>query len=144
MAVILVADDNRANREALAALLESAGHTVLRAVNGAEALALARQARPGLVISDVLMPAMDGYELARRLREDHATAGTAMMFYTAYFGGREAKELAQAHGVTRVLLKPADNDEILRQVEAALSAREGVPGRAGPELGETHLRVLVD
>ena len=61
MATVLVADDNRANREALAALLESAGHRVLRAADGREALSRAREARPDLVISDVLMPLMDGY-----------------------------------------------------------------------------------
>ena len=105
MATILVADDNRANREALAALLESAGHTVVRAVDGREALAHAQEAPPDLVISDVLMPMMDGYELARRLRAEPATAGAAVMFYTAYFGGEDAQALAQAHGVSRVLLK---------------------------------------
>ena len=80
MATILVADDNRANREALAALLESAGNNVVRAVDGREALARAQEARPELVISDVLMPAMDGYELARRLKADPATAGVAIIF----------------------------------------------------------------
>ena len=67
MADILVVDDNRANREALAALLDAAGHRVLAAANGREALDRARAERPELVISDVLMPLMDGYELARRL-----------------------------------------------------------------------------
>ena len=76
MAKILVADDHRANRAALAALLETAGHQVLAAENGREALAQAREALPELIISDVLMPAMDGYELARRLKLDPATAGT--------------------------------------------------------------------
>src|SRR5687768_15487780 len=113
MATILVADDNRANREALAALLESAGHAVVRAVDGREALTRAQDARPDLVISDVLMPMMDGYELARRLKADPATARAALMFYTAYFGGHDAQALAQAHGVARVLLKPSENAEIL-------------------------------
>ena len=103
MATILVADDNRANREALAALLELAGHDVIRAADGREALARAREAHPELVISDVLMPVMDGYELARNLRADPGTAKAAVMFYTAYFGGQDAQALAQAHGVSRVL-----------------------------------------
>ena len=80
MATILVADDNRANREALAALLETAGHEVVRAVDGREAFDRAREAKPELVISDVLMPMMDGYELARRLKADPATSGAALMF----------------------------------------------------------------
>jgi CheY-like chemotaxis protein len=132
MATILVADDNRANREALAALLEHAGHEVVRAGDGREALARAQETRPELVISDVLMPMMDGYELARRLKADPATANTALMFYTAYFGGQDAQALAQAHGVTRVLVKPSDNDEILRQVDAALASRHEIRRRRPP------------
>ena len=144
MATILVADDNRANREALAALLEVAGHEVVRAVDGREALARAQAARPELVISDVLMPLMDGYELARRLKADPATAGTALMFYTAYFGGHDAQALAQAHGVSRVLLKPSDNAEILRQVEAVLASRNQAPAEIPDNLDHGHLRVMVD
>jgi len=144
MATILVADDNRANREALAALLESAGHTVVRAVDGREALAHAQEAPPDLVISDVLMPMMDGYELARRLRAEPATAGAAVMFYTAYFGGEDAQALAQAHGVSRVLLKPSDNAEILRQVEALLASRHDSPPQVAANLDQEHLRVMVD
>ena len=144
MATILVADDNRANREALAALLESAGNNVVRAVDGREALARAQEARPELVISDVLMPAMDGYELARRLKADPATAGVAIIFYTAYFGGQDAQALAQAHGVSRVLLKPAENAEILRQVQAVLASRAEQPQQISGDLGEGHLRIVVD
>ena len=144
MATILVADDNRANREALAALLESAGNNVVRAVDGREALARAHEARPELVISDVLMPAMDGYELARRLKADPATASVAIIFYTAYFGGQDAQALAQAHGVSRVLLKPAENAEILRQVQAVLASRAEQPPQISGDLGEGHLRIVVD
>ena len=121
MATILVADDNRANRDAMAALLETAGHRVVSAANGRVALERAREHRPELVISDVLMPEMDGYELARRLHLDPATAATAVLFYTAYFGTHEAKELALAHGVARVLVKPSDNDAILAAVNEVLA-----------------------
>jgi len=144
MATILVADDSRANREALAALLESAGHTVVRAADGREALARAQEARPELVISDVLMPMMDGYELARRLKADPGTATAAVMFYTAYFGGQDAQALAQAHGVARVLVKPSDNAEILRQVDAVLASRGESRAQAPANLDEAHLRVMVD
>lgn len=144
MATILVADDNRANREALSALLESAGHSVVRAVDGREALARAQETRPDLVIADVLMPMIDGYELARRLKADPATAGAALIFYTAYFGGQDAQALAQAHGVSRVLLKPSENAEILREVAAALASRSEASARIPPDLDHEHLRVMVD
>src|SRR3954462_8239302 len=122
---ILVADDNRANRDALAFLLESAGYEVLTAADGREALAQAPERQPDLVISDVLMPRMDGYELARRLRGDPATEAVPLIFYTAYFGQQDAKDLAQAHGVGRVLEKPADNDVILQTVSDVLASRTG-------------------
>jgi diguanylate cyclase (GGDEF)-like protein len=143
MATILVADDNRANRDAMAALLESAGHRVLSAANGREALGRAREQRPDLVISDVLMPEMDGYELARRLQLDPATATTAVLFYTAYFSTQEAKDLALAHGVARVLVKPSDNDAILAAVNEVLASRGG-PRSVPSNLDREHLRVMVD
>ena len=143
MATILVADDNRANRDAMAALLETAGHRVLSAADGREAFERAREHRPDLVISDVLMPEMDGYELARRLQLDTATAGTVVLFYTAYFSTQEAKDLALAHGVARVLVKPSDNDAILAAVDEVLSARAG-PRAVPSNLDREHLRVMVD
>ncbi|MGQ0650909.1 MAG: GGDEF/EAL domain-containing response regulator [Betaproteobacteria bacterium] len=143
MARILIADDNRANRDALAALLESAGYEVTTAVDGIDALAKAKDTRPDLVVSDVLMPKMDGYELARRLRREPETALTLVMFYTAYFGGRDATELAQAHGVERVLVKPSDNDVILGAVREALAHGSEVT-LPGSNLDREHLRVMVD
>ena len=149
---ILIADDNYANREALGSLLESAGYSVSLAADGWEALMKAREERPALVISDVLMPKMDGYELARRLREDPALQAVGLIFYTAYFGEQDAKDLAQAHGVARVLVKPADNDVILRAVRDVLASRVAAASRAAsilpaasPEqLDRDHLRVMVD
>src|SRR6185436_2460376 len=143
MATVLIADDNRANRHALAALLESAGYSVRVAADGREALQLARAERPDLVISDVLMPLMDGYELARRLRDDAATSGTALLFYTAYFGSEEARQLALAHGVARVLVKPADNAVILRTVEGLIAADTDLTP-AVENLDREHLRIMVD
>src|SRR5882672_3482700 len=140
MPTILVADDHRANRDALGFLLEQAGYRVLSAANGAEAL----EHQPDLVISDVLMPKMDGYGLARRLRADPATAATRLMFYTAYFDRREAKELARAHGVARVLAKPSENEDILRAVREALAASATPLEAVAPDLDRDRLRMMVD
>ncbi|HEX6691237.1 MAG TPA: response regulator, partial [Burkholderiales bacterium] len=144
MARILIADDHRANRDALASLLEFAGYEVITAANGLEALKTALERRPDLVISDVLMPAMDGYGLARRLRADPATAGTRLMFYTAYFDRPEAKELAEAHGVACVLAKPSDNDAILAAVREALAAHAAPLAAVAPDLDRDRLRMMVD
>ena len=144
VARILIADDHRANREALAALLESVGHEVLTANDGSRALDLARSHAPALVISDVLMPGMDGYELTRRLKLEPATGGISVIFYTAYFGGQDAKQLSSALGVARVLVKPSDNEAILRAVEEVLSARPAAPAASPADLDRDHLRLMVD
>ncbi|HZE61431.1 MAG TPA: EAL domain-containing protein [Burkholderiales bacterium] len=144
MAKILIADDHRANREALAALLETAGHYVLAAADGNQALNLARDHQPVLIVSDVLMPQMDGYELTRRLKLEPATAGISVMFYTAYFGSQDAKQLAGALGVARVLVKPSDNDEILHAVDEVLAARPAAPTPGAGDLDREHLRLMVD
>jgi len=144
MADILVVDDNRANREALASLLEVAGHHVRKAPSAPKALETARAKPPDLVISDVLMPGMDGYVLARQLRADSRTAALPVIFYTAYFAGQDAQDLAQAHGVARVLVKPSENDVILRTVQEVLSRRTQPPAVASAELGGEHLRLMVD
>ena len=68
MATILIVDDRPANREFLVTLLGYGGHRLLQAADGAEGLAAARTVHCDLVISDILMPTMDGYELVRRLR----------------------------------------------------------------------------
>ena len=66
------------------------------------------------------------------------------MFYTAYFGGHDAKALAQAHGVARVLLKPSENDEILRQVRRGARLAQRAAGAVAADLDHEHLRVMVD
>ena len=144
MAQILVVDDNRANREALASLLEVAGHAVEKAPGARQALVAAREAPPDLVISDVLMPGMDGYVLARQLRADPVTSSIPVIFYTAYFAGQDAQQLAQAHGVARVLVKPSDNDVILSTVQEVLDERTPRPAGASAELDSEHLRIVID
>src|SRR4029079_11750484 len=72
-------------------------------------------------------------------------SGISVMFYTAYFGGQDAQQLAQALGVARVLVKPSDNDAILRAVNEVLGARApAAPADAVADLDREHLRLMVD
>ncbi|HAT31998.1 MAG TPA: sensory box protein/response regulator [Janthinobacterium sp.] len=120
IATILIVDDHVLNREFLMALLGYGGHRLLEAADGAEGLRMVQNERPDLVISDILMPNMDGYEFVTRLHENPATADVPIIFYTATYREREANVLAQSCGVRWVLPKPSDPDVILATVQEAL------------------------
>ena len=85
MAKILVVDDEDAIVDLLAEVVSDAGHTALTATNGFDALALAQSHRPSLIISDVMMPVMDGYALVEALQSDPALANTMVVLMSAGF-----------------------------------------------------------
>jgi len=124
MAKILVVDDRAEDREFLVTLLGYARHTVLEAADGAEALALVRTEHPDLVISDVLLPSVDGYEFVRQLRGTPSIAQTKVVFYTALFNEGEARELAKDIGVCRIFPKPTEPKIILDIVAEELGSCE--------------------
>src|SRR5262245_15761992 len=80
---ILLAEDHSDSRDALRALLEAFGFDVLEAVDGRQAVDLALAERPGLILMDVMMPEMDGFEAIRKLRESARTRGTPIIVVTA-------------------------------------------------------------
>lgn len=121
MARILIVDDNAPNRELVATLAGYLGHQVMEASDGAEALTLVCEEKPELVICDLLMPVMDGYELVRQVRNDPAVAHTQIIFYTANYQEEEARTLADQLGVRRIIFKPCLPEDILAAIEAALS-----------------------
>ena len=146
MARVLVVDDIPANRDLVVTLLRYAGHTLAEAGDGEEALAQVHAFQPDLVVCDVLMPKMDGYEFVRRLRSEPAIAATEVIFYTASFLEREARVLAGACGVLHVLTKPCEPQEILSTVAAALARdHTQIPAaNATPEFDRDHLRLVTD
>jgi DNA-binding NarL/FixJ family response regulator len=142
---VLVADDRASDRELVVTVLRHADYGVLEAGGGEQALELARAQKPDLIIADILMPTMDGYELVRELRNEPATAEIPVIFYTATYALDEVRRLADACGVVHILVKPCEPDDILRGVSGALSA---APQPATPlpseEFHREHLRVLND
>lgn len=123
MAKILVVDDRPLNRELLRTLLQYQAHEVLEAGEGAEALQVARHGMPDLIITDILMPNMDGYQFVKELRKDQQLAASTVIFYTASYKNREAQEMARSCGVEHLLFKPCEPEEILATVAQALASR---------------------
>jgi len=145
VATVLIIDDREANREYLITLLGYSEHHVLEASDGEEGLAVVLSERPDLVITDILMPTMDGYEFVRRLRAEPEVAGTPVIFLTAHYHDREARALAAACRVSQVLIKPAEPELILAAVAEALGG-PAVPAEPVPELefDREHLRLVTD
>ncbi|MDT4895402.1 MAG: hypothetical protein QOH25_479 [Acidobacteriota bacterium] len=121
MSKILIVDDCDLNRQLLVMLLGSHHHLTWEASDGAEALQMARLERPDLVISDVLMPTMDGYEFVRQLRADPMVGQTPVIFITGNHLGREARALAESCGVSTILYRPCNQEEVLKSVDTALA-----------------------
>ncbi len=145
MASILVLDDRSDDRELLATLLGHAGYSVRGASTGEEALGLVRTDRPDLVITDILMPGMNGYEFVRRLRSDPETDAIPVAFCTAHYEEGEVRQLAAACGVSHFIPKPCDPDTVVSTVAEALGSP---PTRTRPlaseEFADQELRLLND
>jgi signal transduction histidine kinase/ActR/RegA family two-component response regulator len=117
---VLVVDDNADAAQMLAALLEVQGHAVSVEYDARGALARARSEHPDVLLLDIGLPDMDGYELARRLRAQPENAGATLVALTGY-GQNQDREEAQQAGFDHYLVKPADLNEVnevLAQAEA--------------------------
>ncbi len=142
---VLVVEDRELDREMLTGLLQHAQYEVLEVADAPQALALVRSEHPDLVITDVLLPKVDGYQLVRQLRTDPAIAGTKVIFYTAVFDEQEAWDLAQECGVSRVLFKPMDPEKILEAVAEVLKTKDAPEVPTLPaSFEQKHLQLLVD
>ncbi len=143
MSSVLVLDDRPVERELLMTVLGYSGHTVVQASTGDEALALARETRPDLVIVDFLMPGMNGPEFVRELRADQALRDTRVVFCTANCDEVELAKLAETLGVSHILAKPCEPEEIIDVVNDALGVSTvAASPKLSEEFGPEQLRVL--
>jgi PAS domain S-box-containing protein len=126
---VLVADDNRDAAATLAAVLEMAGYEVVIAYSGEEALEVGARARPQVVLLDIGMPGMTGYETARRMRLE-AWGRRALLIAVTGWGQDDDKRKAQSAGFDQHLTKPVDPDEIETVLAAYLSSAPAVSGHA--------------
>lgn len=119
---ILVVDDNRDNVEILRAFLESRGYVVAEATDGRAALAKMEQVRPDLVLLDVMMPGMDGWQVCRTIK-NHPTLGDTRVVMVTAKGGYEDKFEGMRSGADDYVVKPVDLKELAIKVQRNLAAR---------------------
>jgi CheY-like chemotaxis protein len=126
---VLVVDDNRDSADSLGVLLGLMGHPVRTAYDGPQALEVAREFRPEVVLLDIGLPTLGGYEVARRLRGDAALPGLVLVALSGY-GAEEDRLRSREAGFDRHLVKPC----ALEELEALL--RDPRPGAGGATLEE--------
>ena len=110
---VLVVDDVPLNRKLLRVALETEGYQVLEAANGVEALAVLAREEIKAVVSDVLMPEMDGFRLCQEIRKNQKWAALPYIMYTATFTSPKDMELAEAVGADRYLIKQGSAQPVL-------------------------------
>ncbi len=120
--VILVADDEEDLRELVAYRLTRSGYEVIAAEDGLQALSLAREQPPDLMVLDVMMPRLDGYELTRRLRAEEALRAVPVILLTARSQESDVSRGFEV-GADDYLKKPFSPDELVARVRAVLGRR---------------------
>ena len=124
-AKILLVEDNEANRYLATFLLENSGFTVVHASNGAEAVVAAQNERPDLILMDIQMPEVDGYEAARRIKADPHLARIPIVAVTSYAMVGDREKAAQL-GFAGYIEKPIVTETFIAEISRF------IPRKAGP------------
>jgi len=130
-ASVLIVDDERLNRDLLEVMLKPEGFVLVSAASGEEALSLIARQPPDLILLDVMMPGMDGYEVARRIKGNHAARNIPIIMLTA-LDGRDTRMHGLNAGAEDFLTKPVDRAELCVRVRNLLRLKE-----YGDKLGAT-------
>lgn len=117
---IIVAEDTEDARIILKTTLKSEGYDVRDASNGAEALKMAKEDPPDMIISDILMPEMDGFTLCKEIKKDRTLRRIPFIFYTATYTDPMDERLAMSLGASRFILKPMGNEDFLKIIEEVI------------------------
>lgn len=144
----LIVDDHQENLYFLEVLLKANGFdTVDIAENGAKALELARANQPELIVSDILMPVMDGYALCRELKTDPHLKAVPFIFYTATFTTTRDEALALSLGADRFLIKPQEPENLMQAINDLLESPKAIhaenqPAAVGVEVMKEYSEAL--
>jgi signal transduction histidine kinase len=130
MTRLLVVDDNPQNLYMLQVLLSASGFAVEMASNGVEALERARRVSPDLIISDILMPVMDGFALCRAWKQDERLKNIPFIFYTATYTDPKDEEFALSLGADRFIVKPVEPAKFLALLQETIETHETVKSAA--------------
>ena len=120
MAKILLVEDNEMNRDMLSRRLERRGFQVVMAINGAEGIAMAESERPDLILMDMSLPVVDGWEASRRLKAAAATATIPIIALTAHAMSGDRQQALDA-GCDDYDTKPIEFPRLLAKIEALLN-----------------------
>ncbi len=120
MRTILVAEDDAQSRYMLKTLLESKGYDVMTAENGEEALKYSHKKTPDIIISDIMMPVMNGFRLCREVKTHPTLKKIPFIFYTATFVEEEDEKLGMSLGASRFIIKPIQPDRFIQILDDML------------------------
>ncbi len=119
MARILIVDDEPDIVEAVKMRLENYGYDIIKAINGLEAIEKSKTEKPDLIILDVMMPGLDGFEVCRRIRHDPETSSIPIIFLTVA-GGAEHRQRGLQAGAQVYIAKPFESEILVDEVKKLL------------------------
>lgn len=144
MTHVLIVDDLEESRYLLQTLLEGNGNRVTAACDGHEALTAARREPPDVIISDALMPNMDGFALCQAWMQDPALRTIPFIFYSATYTTPDDEKLALALGAERYLIKPQEPDVLLRELRSVVEGRLLTPRTPASPLDNASIKTLYE
>jgi two-component system, cell cycle sensor histidine kinase and response regulator CckA len=136
----LIVDDHSQNLYMLRVLLQAHGYQVDEAADGALALSIARRNPPDLIVSDLLMPVLDGYALLRYWRADERLKAIPFVVYTATYTEPQDEKLAMALGADAFVIKPTEPEQLMARIEEVMARRaRGEATTVGSQVEESQL-----
>jgi hypothetical protein len=144
MTRVLIVDDIASNLYLLESLLKGNGFAVTSAKNGAEALAEAKKSPPDLVIADILIPVMDGFELCRQWKMDELLRNIPFIFYTATYTDARDEQFARSLGAEQFIIKPQKPDVLVKEIRKVLEESQKRTGAEPAHLPDNDRKILME